>query len=48
MAGVEVNNKLFVVGGYKGNTIYGISSTEFISPEGMVTAGPDLLVVIIV
>ena len=39
MAAVEVNNKLFVTGGYNGGSL---SSTEFISSEGMVTAGPDL------
>ena len=40
VAAVEVNNKLFVAGGYNGDDE--LSSTEFISSEGMVTAGPDL------
>ena len=39
VAAVEWSNKLFVAGGY--NDDY-LSSTEFISSEGMVTAGPDL------
>ena len=40
VAAVEVNNKLFVAGGWNGDDR--LSSTEFISSEGMVTAGPDL------
>ena len=40
VAAVEVNNKLFVAGGWNGDEV--LSSTEFISSEGMVTAGPDL------
>merc|ERR1719471_939171 len=41
MAAVELNGKLFVAGGYNYNE-GALSSTEFISPEGMVTSGPDL------
>ena len=40
VAAVEVNEKLFVVGGYNGDDF--LSSTEFISSEGMVKAGPNL------
>ena len=40
LAAVEVNEKLFVVGGYNGDDF--LSSTEFISSEGMVKAGPNL------
>ena len=39
-ASVEVDGKLFVAGGL--NDDGALSSTEFISPEGTVSGGPDL------